>query len=363
MTSAGEFLKLEQFNYELPERLIARKPVPVRHESRLMTLDRSQSTLRHFRFCDLENRLRADDVLVVNDTRVIPASLRGQKRPTGGSLEILLLEETETGDWWALLKPGKRMPPGSRGTVVSHDDRHAPIDFEVLQKRTNGQFLIRFAGCRLRDILEHYGSPPLPPYIKRKEPRQADDLERYQTVYARHPGSVAAPTAGLHFSTDFLSRLQRRDIRIVPVTLHIGLGTFVPIRTDRIEHHRMHEESFHLSESSARILNEARKNGSRVIAVGTTALRVLETVAAATGFPLESRHGRTDLFVYPPRQFQMTDALLTNFHLPKSSLLMLVSAFASPGKLNGIQTIHRAYAEAIRNHYRFYSYGDAMFIE
>lgn len=357
-------LKLKEFDYALPDHLIAREPVAGRDQSRLLVLNREKKSIRHRRFSELEIILRPNDVLVLNDSKVIPARLRGKKNEGRGAVEILLLEEKGQNLWWGMLKPGKRMPAGSTATIFASDGLKDPIQLEVREKHPNGRCLIRFRGTEnILENLNAYGEVPLPPYIGAANRRSFDDANRYQTVYAQHRGSVAAPTAGLHFSETLLKNLQKKGISLVPVTLHVGLGTFAPVKAPRIADHFMHEETFELSAASSTALTEAKAQGRRIVAVGTTSVRVLETVAAANQGKLLPQQGRTKLFLYPPCEFRFVDALITNFHLPKSSLLMLVSAFASPKKQNGIELIRQAYTQAIRQNYRFFSYGDAMFIQ
>ncbi len=357
-------LELKEFDYALPDRLIARKPVAVRDQSRLLILNREKKSLSHRRFSELETLLRPDDVLVLNDSKVIPARLRGKKSEGWGAVEILLLEEKAQNLWWGMLKPGKRMPAGSTATIFAQNGLNSPIQMEVREKHPNGRCLIRFSGTEnILEDLNAYGEVPLPPYIGAANRCSFDDANRYQTVYAQHPGSAAAPTAGLHFSETLLKNLQKKGISSIPVTLHVGLGTFAPVKANRIADHSMHEETFELSAASASALTKAKTQGQRIIAVGTTSVRVLETVAAANQGNLRPQQGRTNLFLYPPCEFRFVDALITNFHLPKSSLLMLVSAFASPKQLSGIELIRQAYTQAIRQNYRFFSYGDAMLIQ
>ncbi len=357
-------LKLKEFDYALPNHLIAREPVAVRDQSRLLILDREKKSLRHRRFSELETLLRPDDVLVLNDSKVIPARLRGKKSEGRKAIEILLLEEKAQNLWWGMLKPGKQMPAGSTATISAPNGLESPIRMEVQEKHPNGRCLIRFRGTEnILEDLNAYGEAPLPPYIGAANRRSYDDANRYQTVYAQHQGSVAAPTAGLHFSETLLKNLQKKGISLIPVTLHVGFGTFAPVKANRIADHLMHEETFELSAVSASTLTKAKAQGRRIVAVGTTSVRVLETVAAANQGNLRSQQGRTNLFLYPPCEFRFVDALITNFHLPKSSLLMLVSAFAAPKQLSGIELIRQAYTQAIHQNYRFFSYGDAMLIQ
>ena len=321
-------MRTADFDYPLPQELIAQHPIEQRDASRLLTLDRSTATIAHRQFADLEALLRSGDVLVANNSRVIPARVRGQKEGDGARVEILLTEERAPGEWWCMLRPGKRIHNGS-------PDVHA--------------------------LLQAIGETPLPPYIERAPIDTLADRERYQTVYAKADGSVAAPTAGLHFTNEMLNRLRAKGVTFAEVTLHVGPGTFQPVECDRIEAHPMHEERFEISAVTAETLNQAKAEGRRVVAVGTTSMRVLES-AATGGLPVGPQLGRTDIFIYPPHEFQVVDALLTNFHLPKSTLLMLVSAFAQPGGTGGRERVLSAYAEAVAERYRFFSYGDAMFL-
>ncbi len=364
MNSAPKALELRDFNYVLPDRLIAREPAAERDQSRLLVLNRKEKTVSHRRFADLETLLRPDDVLVINDSKVIPARLRGWKHPGRGTFEILLLEEIAPNLWQAMLKPGKRMPPGAKAIITDPDGRQSSIQLEVQEKNSDGRFLVKFSGADdFLDALNKYGEVPLPPYIGPANRRSFDDTNRYQTVYAQHCGAVAAPTAGLHFTEELLKRLEKRGISLVSVTLHIGWSTFAPVKANCIAEHSMHAERFELAGESAIALTKAKAQGRRIVAVGTTSVRVLETAAAANRGELRPQRGRTSLFIHPPCEFRFVDALITNFHLPKSSLLMLVSAFAAPNQRSGIQTIRQAYSEAIRQNYRFFSYGDAMFIQ
>lgn len=327
------------FDYHLPPERIAQEALP-RGESRLLVLDRTDPD-RHARVRDLPRLLRPGDLLVLNDTRVIPARLFGH-RPSGGRMEILLIERRGEREWDALAKPGRRAQPG---TVVEFD---AGLSAEVLDKREDGRHLLRFSEP-VEPHLDRLGHIPLPPYIHR--PDTSEDRERYQTVYARHPGSVAAPTAGLHFNEELLKEIEAAGIEIARVTLHVGIGTFKPVSTERIEEHRMETERYEIGEETAAALRRAR----RVVAVGTTVVRTLES--AARDGEVQPGSGSTGLFITPGFNFQVVDALLTNFHLPRSTLLMLVSAFA------GRERVLAAYEEAIREGYRFYSYGDAMLVE
>jgi S-adenosylmethionine:tRNA ribosyltransferase-isomerase len=355
-------VRVSDFDFELPAELIAQHPTPERDASRLMVLDRRSGGREHRRFTDLIDHLHSGDVLVMNDSRVIPARLLGHKVDSPGRVELLLLEESEPGCWWAMVRPGKRVRPGmflrfggegSEGMVC-----------EVLEKNPEGHVRVRWEqpGSFWESLLR-IGRMPLPPYIERGETGATrQDDSRYQTVYARNAGSVAAPTAGLHFTERVLEALRAKGVLLRQVTLHVGAGTFLPVKADRVDEHVMHEERYEVGADTAAALREAKATGRRVVAVGTTSLRVLETVALQSDGPIRPCSGRTRIFVHPPYRFRMVDALLTNFHLPRSTLLMLVSAFADPGGTGGRDRVLAAYAEAIRERYRFFSYGDAMFI-
>jgi S-adenosylmethionine:tRNA ribosyltransferase-isomerase len=355
-------MRTANFNFQLPQHLIAQHPPPARDSSRLLVLNRSTGQISHCtRFRNLLEHLRPNDLLVLNDSRVLPARLRGRKALSGGEIEVLLVEEVARNQWWALLRPGKRV---RTGTKISFGPETGPaaVKAVVLEKNSEGHCRLEFA-LGSEDItarLHELGEVPLPPYINR--PPGAEDRERYQTVYGRAPGSVAAPTAGLHFTPELLAEIRRLGVEIRQVTLHVGLGTFAPVKTPAVESHLMHEERFILSAETAASVNRARESGRRVVAVGTTTVRVLESVARESDGRLVATEGRTRIFIYPPFEFKVVDALLTNFHLPQSTLLMLVSAFAAPGQTRGRDLILRAYEEAVRNGYRFFSYGDAMLI-
>jgi S-adenosylmethionine:tRNA ribosyltransferase-isomerase len=306
---------------------------------------------------DLPSLLASGDLIVANDTRVFPARLRGRRDPSGGAVECLLLEPAGAGEWWALVHPGQKLKPGTR--MVFDDQDRAPgvtLVAEILEQRFFGRrrISLRPIGApTVGEAIDALGHVPLPPYIHR--PDRAEDRERYQTVYAREPGAVAAPTAGLHFDEALVARLAAAGIGWTTLTLHVGYGTFKPVRVERVEEHQVDPERFEVSSATARAINDTRRGGGRVVAVGTTTTRTLESVAGAEGL-VEPRAGTTDLFIYPGYRFRVIDALLTNFHLPKSSLLMLVAAFA------GQDLVLAAYHDAIRKGFRFYSYGDAMLI-
>lgn len=355
-------LRTLDFDYALPPELIAQQPAPQRDQSRLLITDRATGKITHGRFPDLLEHLRAGDVLVLNNSRVIPARMRGLKRGSGGQVEILLVEETATNDWWVMLRPGKRVRPGTQIDFLTHSGSPAPLSAEVLEKNEEGHCRLRFTCAgNVLDVIDSLGEMPLPPYIAREAgATSAQDLERYQTVYAQTRGSVAAPTAGLHFTPELLSAIQARGVQVRYVTLHVGLGTFAPLKVEQIAEHKMHTERFELSEETVQAIKHSKANGGRVIAVGTTTVRVLESVAAKNNGTLCAMRGSTNIFIYPPYRFQVVDSLVTNFHLPQSTLLMLVSAFMAPGEMRGREMALHVYAEAVKEKYRFFSYGDAM---
>jgi S-adenosylmethionine:tRNA ribosyltransferase-isomerase len=308
--------------------------------------------------------LRPGDVLVLNNSRVIPARLRGRKADTGGEFELLLLEELGPSEWWVMLRPAKRVRPGTSLIFTDHVGKETAFRAEVLAKNDEGHCRLRFSGTDdFRGTIGQLGETPLPPYIHRDPGATSpEDAERYQTVYAAVDGSVAAPTAGLHFTRGLLAELRERGIEQHFVTLHVGAGTFAPVKARHLGEHTMHEEQFFVPESTAEAVNRARREGRRVIAVGTTTVRVLESVARQQLGKLVAGPGRTRIFLHPPAHFHLVDALITNFHLPESTLLMLVSAFATPDALAGRDMMLAAYAEAVRERYRFFSFGDAMLI-
>lgn len=325
-----------------------------------MQVDRASQTFLPGQFQDLPNLLQPGDLLVLNNSRVFPARLHGHKIAGGGKIEILLLDPDPNGGWWVLLRPGKRV---RAGTVLRFAPDSAPsLDAVVTDKRDDGQCRLEFSpGADVMAFAQAHGEIPLPPYINRDAPNP-EDHDRYQTVYAREPGSTAAPTAGLHFSGDLLQKLRASGIRTAEVTLHVGIGTFAPVKADEISDHVMHTERFHVSDETASAVELAKREHRRVVAVGTTSLRVLESVARRNNGHLLPGSGQTQLFLHPPATFHLVDALLTNFHLPRSTLLMLVSAFAAPGSESGRDLILRAYQAAIDLRFRFFSYGDAMWI-
>jgi len=356
-------VRTADFNFALPPELIAQQPAPRRDGSRLLVLHRKTGTVVHRQFPDLLEFLAAGDVLVLNNSRVIPARLHGNNARSGGRFEILLLEENATNDWWAMMRPGKRAKIGTQIRLQEKNGAPAKISATVTAVNDEGHRRLQFSGTEnLFTELEKLGEMPLPPYIERHGERP-DDRERYQTVFAQFAGSVAAPTAGLHFTPELLGGIRARGVTVCFVTLHVGAGTFLPVKTEVVSEHQMHTERFELGIETVTAVNRAKKNGRRVIAVGTTTVRALETVARQNAGTLNVYNGKTNIFLFPPAAFLIVDALLTNFHLPESTLLMLVSAFAAPGeKSHGRNLIFSAYAEAIRERYRFFSFGDAMLI-
>lgn len=340
-------MKTSDFYYDLPKELIAQTPLKDRSSSRLLVVNRQTGELSHRHFTDIADYLNPGDCLVMNDTRVIPARLYGVKEGTGGKIEFLLLNRKNRDEWEVILRPGKKAKPGAR--FVFGDGM---LTAEVIDTVNDGNRIVRFSYEGLfENILDKLGEMPLPPYIT----EHLDDRERYQTVYSRHEGSAAAPTAGLHFTPELLKKIESRGVKLVYVTLHVGLGTFRPVKVDDVENHRMHSEFYVIDEDSANTINETHRRGGKVISVGTTSTRVLETVADNSG-EVHAQSGWTDIFIYPPYRFKCVDSLITNFHLPESTLLMLVSAFSSK------EIIMNAYKEAVDNRYRFFSFGDAMFI-
>ena len=339
-------MKVSEFNYDLPEELIAQTPIEKRDESRLMVLDREKQTIEHKRFKDIINYLKPGDVLVRNNTKVIPARLYGKKE-TGANVEFLLLNNIEGDIWESIVRPGNKL---HIGTKVMFGD--GLLQAEILDIMPGGTRKVKFYYNGIfNEILDKIGLMPLPPYIH-EELKQKD---RYQTVYAKYDGSAAAPTAGLHFTEDLLKQLEEKGIIIANVTLHVGIGTFRPVKEETVEKHEMHSEHFYIKQEDAEKINNAKKNENRVIAVGTTSCRVLESIADENGMVKEVE-GDTKIFIYPGYKFKCLDGLITNFHLPQSTLLMLVSALA------GKDCIMKAYQEAVREKYRFFSFGDAMVI-
>lgn len=346
-------LLASDFYYELPEKLIAQHPMEKRDHSRLMVIDRKSGTVEHKHFFDIIDYLNEGDVLVINDSKVIPARLYGHtEKSEDAALELLLLRQHDLDEWECLVKPGKRAKIGSKA-VFGNGIFHG----EVTDIVEEGNRIIRFDYDRTKfsniyEVLQEVGMMPLPPYITER----LSDKSRYQTVYAREEGSAAAPTAGLHFTPELLERIREKGVKIAPVMLHVGLGTFRPVKVERIDEHIMHTEYFSVSQESADIINTAKANGGRVICVGTTSCRTLESVAQDDGF-VPAMSGDTGIFIYPGYKFKTVDALITNFHLPESTLLMLVSAFYNKEKMMAI------YNDAVEREYRFFSFGDAMLIE
>ena len=340
-------MKTSDFYYDLPQELIAQDPLEDRSSSRLLVLNRETGERRHCVFREIAEFLNPGDCLVVNNTKVIPARLMGVKEGTGAGIEVLLLKRCEDNVWETLVKPGKKARPGAR---ISFGD--GLLVGEVLEVVEEGNRRIRFTYEGIfEEILDRLGQMPLPPYIT----HQLKDKNRYQTVYARHEGSAAAPTAGLHFTPELLKEIEEKGVKLAHVTLHVGLGTFRPVKVEDVTQHHMHSEFYVVEEEQARLINETKAAGGRVICVGTTSCRTLESAAGENGL-LRAGSGWTDIFIYPGYRFQMMDALITNFHLPESTLLMLVSAFA------GKEQVMAAYEEAVRERYRFFSFGDAMLI-
>lgn len=340
-------MKTSDFYYDLPTELIAQIPLTDRASSKLMKVNRNSGDIEHSVFSDIINELHEGDCLVLNDTRVLPARLYGAKEDTGGKIEFLLLNRLDGNKWEVILKPGKRAKPGT--SFVFGEGK---LKATVIDTVNDGNRIVEFFYEGIwENVLDELGEMPLPPYIT----EHLEDRERYQTVYSKNNGSAAAPTAGLHFTEDLLKRIEQKGVRIAYVTLHVGLGTFRPVKVEDVHNHKMHSEFYILTKETADIINETKKNGGRVISVGTTSTRTLETVADENGV-IKPSTGWTDIFIYPPYQFRCVDCLITNFHLPESTLLMLVSAFSSK------EIIMNAYKEAVENKYRFFSFGDAMFI-
>jgi len=348
-------VRVSDFSFDLPDELIAQAPPSTRGTSRLLRLDRATGACSHGTFQQLPEWLHAGDLLVVNDTRVFPARLLGERLPGGGAAECLLVRPVEGDDvWLALVHPGARIRTGQR---LRFPGEALTLEAEVLERADQGRRLVRLLPPRdvpVWDAIHAVGHMPLPPYMRR--PDTADDRERYQTVYARAVGSIAAPTAGLHFTPDIFEALDARGVGRVAITLHVGYGTFQPIRVDRVDNHQMESERFEVSSAAAAALTRARAEGRRVIAVGTTSTRTLESLRIAADGTIPEQAGETALFIRPGHQFQLVQGLITNFHLPQSSLLMLVSAFA------GRDAVLSAYREAVASRYRFFSYGDAMVV-
>ena len=340
-------MKVSEFNYELPEELIAQTPIEKRDESRLMVLDRSKQTIEHKTFKDIIDYLEPGDCLVRNNTKVIPARIYGKKE-TGAKVEFLLLKNMEGDIWETIVRPGNKLHVGTK--VIFGDGL---LTAEILEIMPGGTRKVKFSYEGIfNEILDKIGLMPLPPYIH----EELKDNDRYQTVYAKYNGSAAAPTAGLHFTPELLKKIEKKGVKIANVTLHVGIGTFRPVKEENVENHEMHTEHFYIKQEDVNKINETKKQGKRVIAVGTTSCRVLETIADENGLVKETE-ADTSIFIYPGYQFKCLDGLITNFHLPQSTLLMLVSALA------GKDYIMKAYHEAVKEKYRFFSFGDAMFIQ
>lgn len=349
-------MRIDEFDYELPKELIAQTPAEQRDSCRMMVLDRKTGAIEHRHFYDILDYLNEGDCLVLNDSRVIPARMYGIKESTGAHIELLLIKRIEGDRWESLVKPGKRLRPGD--TVVLDDKRLFKAHILGTYDENNGTRLIEFEYEGIfMERLEEIGSMPLPPYIERAA--EDEDKEMYQTVYSRIDGSVAAPTAGLHFTKELLAKAEEKGVRIAYVTLHVGIGTFRPVKVENVEEHKMHFEECQVSEEAAETVNDTIEKGGRIISVGTTSTRTLESAAVMTdaGFRLKAGEYSTGIFIYPGYSFKLVDALITNFHLPKSTLLMLISALYDREK------ILEAYEEAVREKYRFFSYGDAMLIK
>lgn len=340
-------MKVSDFNYNLPKELIAQVPIKNRDQSRLMVLDRKNKTIENKIFKDIIDYLEPGDCLVRNNTKVIPARLYGVKEETGANVEFLLLKRIEGDIWEVMLKPGKKLMPGARVNFGN-----GALKAEILEKLDGGNRKVKFEYSGIfNEILNEIGLMPLPPYIHEK----LKEKDRYQTVYAKYEGSAAAPTAGLHFTDKLFEKLKEKGVEVANVTLHVGIGTFRPVKVENIEEHDMHSEHFYIKAEDAEKINKAKKEGHRVIAVGTTSCRVLESIADENGYVKEVE-GDTSIFIYPGYKFKCLDALITNFHLPESTLIMLVSALA------GKDFIMQAYEEAVKEQYKFFSFGDAMFI-
>ncbi|RHW44167.1 tRNA preQ1(34) S-adenosylmethionine ribosyltransferase-isomerase QueA [Bombilactobacillus bombi] len=342
-------LTLDDFDYDLPQELIAQTPLKKRDQSRLLILDHQSGAYQDRHFYDVLDYLNPGDALVMNDTKVLPARLYGVKEDTQAHLEVLLLNNTEGDDWEVLMKPARRAPIGTKV-----DFGNGKLTATVTQELDHGGRMIHFdyEGIFM-EILEELGEMPLPPYIKTK----LDDPNRYQTVYAREEGSAAAPTAGLHWTKDLLQKVQDKGIKLVYLTLHVGLGTFRPVSEQNIDEHKMHSEFYRLTTESAQILNEVRQNGGKIVATGTTSIRTLETIGTKFDGEIKADSGWTDIFIKPGYQWKVVDEFITNFHLPKSTLVMLVASFT------GREIILNAYQHAVAEKYRFFSFGDAMFIK
>ena len=341
-------MKVKDFYFDLPEELIAQHPLENRDESKLLVLDKESGEFEHKTFKNILEYFNPGDCLILNNTRVLPARLIGEKEDSGGKIEFLLLKRMDLNTWETLAKPGKRAKIGTKFVFGNGE-----LKAEVIDIGEEGNRIVRFQCDGIfEEVLDKLGQMPLPPYIK----ETLEDKERYQTVYSKITGSAAAPTAGLHFTEGLLEELKRRGVKVGFLTLHVGLGTFRPVKSESIHEHHMHSEFYELSEETAKLINETKKSGNRVIAVGTTSSRTLESIGSDEGL-VKAQSGWTDIFIFPGYKFKIVDALITNFHLPESTLIMLVSA------LGGRDNIMKAYEEAVKSKYRFFSFGDAMFIK
>mgnify|MGYP000737726206 CR=1 FL=1 len=341
-------MKTSDFNFELPQELIAQTPIEKRDASRLLVLDKNSGAWEHRHFYDLPDYLHKGDCLILNDSRVLPARLMGHRVPGGGVCEVLLLTDKGDGVWECLVRPGRKLRPGAE-ISFGNGELTATVEAEI----EGGNRLVRFHYDGIfMEILDQLGEMPLPPYIKEK----LDDPEMYQTVYSREIGSAAAPTAGLHFTKELLKKIEDKGVKLVYLTLHVGLGTFRPVSEENIEDHKMHSEFYRLTEDAAKTLNEVKANGGRIVATGTTSIRTLETIGTKFNGEIRADSGWTDIFIKPGYKWQVVDAFITNFHLPKSTLVMLVASFT------GRENILNAYRHAVSEKYRFFSFGDAMFI-
>jgi S-adenosylmethionine:tRNA ribosyltransferase-isomerase len=344
-------MQISDFDYELPEELIAQQPLSERDASRMLIVDRSSQSWRDSQFTELPDNLTARDVLVLNNTRVFPARLRGRRAPSGGAIELLLLREVDVNTWEALTRPARRLR-----LAAEIEFENTNLRAQIIESRDNGVRIVKFGSQEpLETVIDRIGEPPLPPYIKRDYGKSSEDESRYQTIYANQRGSIAAPTAGLHFTPAILKRIQDRRVGIVEITLHVGYGTFEPVRVQNVAAHRVAAEWFSITAEVADLINETRSAGGRIVAVGTTTARALESAASNAG-RVKAQSGFAALTIFPGYRFQIVDALLTNFHLPRSSLLMLVSAFG------GQHFMLDTYRHAVQERYRFYSYGDCMLI-
>ncbi|MGG0460506.1 tRNA preQ1(34) S-adenosylmethionine ribosyltransferase-isomerase QueA [Priestia aryabhattai] len=341
-------MKVDLFDFHLPEELIAQTPLEQRDASRLMVLNKETGSVKHHMFHDLLDYVQEGDCLVLNDTRVLPARLFGTKEDTGANIEVLLLKQTQGDTWETLVKPAKRV---KEGTVISFGDGRLTAVCKETSDQGGRLLEFNYEGI-FYEVLEQLGEMPLPPYIKER----LDDQERYQTVFAREQGSAAAPTAGLHFTEEMLEQLKEKGVHIAFLTLHVGLGTFRPVSVDDLEEHDMHSEFYQVSEGTAALLNSVREKGGRIISVGTTSTRTLETIATEHNGKFVASSGWTNIFIFPGYEFKAIDGMITNFHLPKSTLIMLVSALA------GRENVISAYEQAVAEKYRFFSFGDAMLI-